>query len=218
MNASPGSSPRRRQTRTRLLEAAIEVFAEEGLHGASVEAICSRANFTRGAFYSNFESKEQLFLSLFERELERRALLIESHVVPLKPALRERGSQLTATDISRYITEFFAPAETATTWFVLETEYLLFAMRDPANGAEYRRFVDRFYAGIAGAVEEIIAATGRRFTLPVSRALAILTGVYEGTLRDAVFAGTPPERTRKELGARLAEVLLAITEPTAAGD
>lgn len=206
---------RRLETRKRLLEAATEVFAEEGLRGATVEAICSRADFSRGAFYSNFESKEQLFLALFERELERRALMIETQAVPLKPALRERGSQFTSADAARYITDFFEPTADATTWFVLETEYLLLAMRDPANGAEYRRFVDRFYSGIAGAVEEIIEATGRRFSIPVASALPMMTGVYEGTLRDAAISGTNPEHTREELGSRLAELLFALTEPAA---
>lgn len=204
---------RRRETRTRLLEAAIEVFAEEGLRGASVEAICSRANFSRGAFYSNFESKEQLFLALFERELERRAHMIETKAVPLKPALRERGSRLTSAEAAHYITDFFPPTSDASTWFVLETEFLLLAMRDPANGVEYRRFVDRFYSGIAGAVEEIVGTTGRRFSIPVAHALPLMTGVYEGALRDAAIAGNSPERTRTELGKRLSELLFALTEP-----
>ena len=50
----------RENTRARLLEAAAQVFAEAGLDGASVEAVCERAGFTRGAFYSNFESKDEL--------------------------------------------------------------------------------------------------------------------------------------------------------------
>ena len=54
----------RENTRARLLQAAHEVFAEVGLDAASVETICERAGFTRGAFYSNFESKDELFLAL----------------------------------------------------------------------------------------------------------------------------------------------------------
>jgi len=50
------TSRRREATRQKLLDAAGLVFAEEGLDAASVEAICERAGFTRGAFYSNFDS------------------------------------------------------------------------------------------------------------------------------------------------------------------
>src|SRR6476620_6040810 len=59
------ATPRRREaTRQKLLDAAAQVFAEVGLDAASVEAICERAGFTRGAFYSNFETKDELFLDL----------------------------------------------------------------------------------------------------------------------------------------------------------
>ena len=46
---------RRAATRERLIDAAIDVFAEKGVLGASVEEICEDAGFTRGAFYSNFD-------------------------------------------------------------------------------------------------------------------------------------------------------------------
>ena len=58
---------RRENTRARLMDAAAEVFAEVGMDAASVEAVCERAGFTRGAFYSNFASKDELFLALCER-------------------------------------------------------------------------------------------------------------------------------------------------------
>jgi AcrR family transcriptional regulator len=54
-------------TRRRLLDAAEAVFARRGYHGASVEEIAREAGATTGALYSNFASKEDLFLGLFER-------------------------------------------------------------------------------------------------------------------------------------------------------
>src|SRR6187549_3687736 len=52
------------ETRQRLLEAAERVFLRRGLRGSSVEEIAAEAGFTRGAFYSNFRSKDQLFVEL----------------------------------------------------------------------------------------------------------------------------------------------------------
>jgi AcrR family transcriptional regulator len=57
---------RQAQTRRALLEAAAEEFIERGLQGASVERIAERAGFTRGAFYSNFTSKEELFSEVLQ--------------------------------------------------------------------------------------------------------------------------------------------------------
>ena len=54
------------ETRSRLLEAAAEVFAERGMQGASIDEVAERAGFTKGAFYASFESKEQLFLAMLD--------------------------------------------------------------------------------------------------------------------------------------------------------
>src|SRR5262245_44436699 len=60
----------RAETGARLLEAAAEVFAERGFHGASVEDISERAGYTRGAFYANFDDKDAVFLALVDERLE----------------------------------------------------------------------------------------------------------------------------------------------------
>ena len=57
---------RQAETRRALLDAAAAVFIERGLQGSSVEAIAERAGFTRGAFYSNFSSKEELFAEVLQ--------------------------------------------------------------------------------------------------------------------------------------------------------
>ena len=66
---------KQRQTRKCLLEAASEIFSQQGLEGASVEEVAQSAGYTKGAFYANFKSKEELFLVMlderFSAELER---------------------------------------------------------------------------------------------------------------------------------------------------
>ena len=54
------------QTRRALLDAAEVVFLRRGLRGSSVEEISAEAGYTRGAFYSNFEGKQQLFVELLQ--------------------------------------------------------------------------------------------------------------------------------------------------------
>jgi AcrR family transcriptional regulator len=80
---------RQAQTRAALIEAAARVFVERGFVGSSVEAIAAEAGFTRGAFYSNFESKEQLFVELLhERVYDDFARLIKSVPTDMPPAER----------------------------------------------------------------------------------------------------------------------------------
>ncbi len=65
--------PTRDDTREKLFEAAARVFEEQGIGGASIEAIAAAAGFTRGAFYSNFKSKDELIIAMLEDHVEHRS-------------------------------------------------------------------------------------------------------------------------------------------------
>ncbi len=78
--------PTRDDTCEKLFEAAAQVFEEQGIGGASIEAIAAAAGFTRGAFYSNFKSKDELIIAMLEDHVAqsiRRSLdLLERHKNP----------------------------------------------------------------------------------------------------------------------------------------
>jgi AcrR family transcriptional regulator len=62
--------PTRDDTCEKLFEAAARVFEDQGI-GASIEAIAAAAGFSRGAFYSNFESKDELIIAMLEDHVEQ---------------------------------------------------------------------------------------------------------------------------------------------------
>jgi AcrR family transcriptional regulator len=57
------------ETREALVQAAMAEFAERGLDAPSLDAICARAGFTRGAFYVHFEGREDLVAAVMQRAL-----------------------------------------------------------------------------------------------------------------------------------------------------
>jgi AcrR family transcriptional regulator len=61
----------RAETRRRLLDAATTCFAREGIGATTVEQIAAEAGFTRGAFYSNFETKDALVVELLDERVNR---------------------------------------------------------------------------------------------------------------------------------------------------
>ena len=63
--------PTRDDTRDKLFEAAALVFEELGINAASIENIAAAAGFTRGAFYSNFASKDELIVAMLEDHVEQ---------------------------------------------------------------------------------------------------------------------------------------------------
>src|SRR6478609_1371282 len=88
----------RERTRRKLLDAAAQVFAEVGLDAASVEAVCDRAGFTRGAFYSNFDSKDELFLELAGTVARERVQAVRDRVRELEHQGALEGMPAMATD------------------------------------------------------------------------------------------------------------------------
>jgi AcrR family transcriptional regulator len=90
---------RQQQTRNDLLDAAARVFVSRGFQGSSVEEISAQAGYTRGAFYSNFKSKEELFVELLhDRVYARYTEMYEEGLADSKrvPTLRETGEMLAA--------------------------------------------------------------------------------------------------------------------------
>ncbi len=69
---------RRAETRRRLLNAATVVFAQRGYHGATLDEIAEEAGFTKGAVYSNFDGKEDLFLNLLEEHIQDRIVEVRA--------------------------------------------------------------------------------------------------------------------------------------------
>jgi AcrR family transcriptional regulator len=61
---------RKAQTRAELLAAAEQLFCECGFHGTSLDQVAAAAGYTKGAVYSNFASKEDLFFAIYERRAE----------------------------------------------------------------------------------------------------------------------------------------------------
>src|SRR5947207_1909 len=70
MATRPGRRDATAATRSRLVDAALEIFARRGYDGASIDAIAAQAGLTSGALYGHFASKDDLFIAAAERGLE----------------------------------------------------------------------------------------------------------------------------------------------------
>jgi AcrR family transcriptional regulator len=154
----------RANTRSRLLAAAYDEFCTRGFQAATVEHICTRAGFTRGAFYSNFSTTDELFLALWDRQADRiidgaRALI---EVLPLVDDPIE-FTQTALVDLERV-----EPA-----WFVLNTEFFLHATRHPAIAAELGRHRRRLRVELGAALDTLLRSTRR--SLPPDIDLELFT-------------------------------------------
>lgn len=121
-------------TRRRLVEAAGRVFCRVGFEAAPIDVIAEEAGYSRGAFYSNFESKDELFVELLGHHLDAevetlsRALARVESAADLAPAI-ERRYQVLGEDSS---------------WCVLTTEFQLYAMRGGTKAVQFSEMYEHY--------------------------------------------------------------------------
>jgi AcrR family transcriptional regulator len=161
---------RRQQTRDHLLAAAAQVFADRGFHGASLDEVAAVAGFTKGAVYSNFKNKEDLFLALFkanyDREMDALRMTLEASELPPDSRLG---------DFVTLILE--QTRQEGGNFGLLYQEFWLYAARNPAAREQLTRLEDENVRGIA---EVLVAERTRQGLEPlesperVARIIAVL--------------------------------------------
>ena len=173
--AEPGPrrvTKRRAETRQRLLQAALAVFAEEGFGRTTVDQVCARAGYTRGAFYSNFETLDELFLAVWEHR--------STELIARTREAFEAFEQAAVKDVDGVVTHLLRAVPLDEDWYRVSAEFTAHALRTP----ELRRvIVEREQAIAASAMPFLFAALaeiGR--TVPDPEALGqALVAVHDGT-------------------------------------
>ncbi|MGF3056054.1 TetR/AcrR family transcriptional regulator [Microbacterium sp. YY-01] len=200
------STRSRENTRARLLEAAALVFAEVGLDGASVEAVCERAGFTRGAFYSNFASKDQLFLELATSVAEARLASVAARVTEL-------ASQgvLDTSDPVTLVQQVMDSAGDDRLSIMLLSEIRIRALRDPAFGNAYLAQESALIDSIAAIIGRVTDGGTIGIGMDARTAARLLSIIWEGTTVRGAMAGLDDDQLRqagsRELG-RMVELLV----------
>ncbi|HEX8083303.1 MAG TPA: TetR/AcrR family transcriptional regulator [Solirubrobacteraceae bacterium] len=194
--------PPREQTRREILDAAARAFAQRGLHGASVETVAAEAGLSTGAVYSNFKSKEDLFLTLYEERIAARAR-------DLRDAVGEAGDGAEAVaSAAANVTRVF---RSSPEWLLLYFEFALLAARDAKFARRFRtvrrRGLDELTQGIEDGLRQ--AGADPSAAPRVARAVRAATWGFaldhllgeskrdDGTVEDAlgmIFRGAVADR------------------------
>lgn len=148
---------RKQHTRAELVATARSVFLERGFHGASLDEIADRAGYSKGAVYSNFASKDDLFLAVLDAQLERRArvfvdVMLDEH--RLEDSLR-------AVARSMFDADRADPG-----WTPLVLEFWAHASRRESLRAAVVERRERFFTVIAGLIDELAERHGLEFAIP----------------------------------------------------
>jgi len=142
----------RDQTTQRLLDAAQKLIARKGLSAASVEDIAEAAGYTRGAFYSNFSSKGDLFIELLRRDHTRTHAELDAL----------RNDELSLDHIQARTRDLYGQVYHDNESFMNWIEARMLAARD----AKFRAKLNALLAEKRGQIAEFIAYFHQRVGTP----------------------------------------------------
>lgn len=146
MATKPRTSTRKRLTREesraltreKLLESAYNVMAREGFEGASIDRIAEEAGFSKGAFYSNFSGKEEIFLEL----LEMHSLQDVSEVTALLENVDDPEK------IIDVIADWANSRSSDSSWGMLALDIFRRAQRDSTLGERHAHLFEKQWTGL----------------------------------------------------------------------
>jgi AcrR family transcriptional regulator len=171
---------RRAMTRRYLLDAAEVVFARDGFHGATLDDVASKAGFSKGAVYSNFKNKEDLFLELLDDRIERQFAVVSE---VLETAPHQAAAQLPhIRKLLRGETFFWDE-----TWSTLWLEFVLYARRNPAARAKLAARAERERAITRQFIEAEYAARGVSSPYPIAELAKVTLAIFSGLGLDSLI-------------------------------
>jgi AcrR family transcriptional regulator len=152
-SAGASLTRQRRQeiTKAHLLDAAERIFVERGFHAASIDDVAAAAGFTKGAVYSNFRNKEDLFIALVDRRWEQQLATVRevmADVENLAPEQRDEAFRRLTVELLR----------AGRDWQLLYLEFAVYAARNP----EARRALDARFLADCEALAPLLEAEFRR--------------------------------------------------------
>ncbi|HEY0247017.1 MAG TPA: TetR/AcrR family transcriptional regulator [Gryllotalpicola sp.] len=183
----------REHTRERLIDAAFDVFAEVGVGAASVEAIAERAGFTRGAFYSNFDSKVELFFAIADTKYAQAAAGLQAGVDPIFAAALPPGHPITAEVVEQIVTGVLRLTVTDMRWALFESEFEALALRDPEIARRFAGHSQRVAEDLAALLDGALTRIGVRFRVQAEQATRMLMTIFRSAVTTHLLAGGGPE-------------------------
>lgn len=171
---------RRENTRAKLVRASLDVFVEKGIDGATVDDLVKAAGFTRGAFYSSFSSKEEVFSALFDEVTDELLAIANSSVAAAVADVdgADEAAILSSNDAGVMIAVFEGIRPFGRQWYLLYSDAIARSLRNEDLRAELAVQRERMRDRIGALLTARLEVTGERALLPAEDLAQLLMGIF----------------------------------------
>lgn len=190
--------PKREDVRRRLLDAALRVFAERGFAGASLDEVAAAARLTKGAIYSNFASKDDLFFAMMSDQAMTRIQIIRD-VLGRNSNEVEGGHAL--REIGRLLTEAFTQQRE---WELVLLDFWRRAVGDDQVRQRFLTHRRALRTTIAESIEQILGRSPGVGGLTVDEVVTVVLALFNGL---AIERYVDPELVNADLFGRVLDML-----------
>ena len=164
----------------KILSSARDIFARDGFQAAKLQEIAAKAGYTRGAFYANFQSKEELFVAVAGQQMRELVSTV------LQAVRSKSGLEPKCKELLRAIKE----SSEVRTWALLLIEFNLFLLRQPKRKKQIAALHEQQLKGIGEVFEELYEAAECEAPMPLSIVGLGFISLLQGLVLQEMLNGT----------------------------
>jgi AcrR family transcriptional regulator len=174
---------RTEETQAKILDAAEEVFSEQGFEMTQLEEVAARAGYTRGAIYAHYAGKEDLFLALVEQRVLSKFAAIRQ-LIEAEPEVAKRPAMLK---------HWIAIQAGDRAWGTLILEFKLYALRRPQSREKLQNMYEQMSKGSGNDFIELLfgSTIDKASRAAAERRLSIIGSVLSAVNLESQFRPKP---------------------------
>lgn len=202
------ATPRRAKTQNDLMDAAFDIFVSKGVDGPSIYELATSAGYTRGAFHSNFVSKEHLFLATLERELSREQAAMQLRLDAIDSDILTKLKREDAVDIlASAVTAGLFDGGNLYGRVTLFQELKLLALQRGEFATAYQRIVQDTFTELENHIRRLDQHDETQLRLDSTTAARRILALFTNEILDIAIGREDYAKAQKRIYVLLVDIL-----------
>lgn len=186
---------RRVNTRARLVEAADRLFLSRRTTAIGIDDLCREAGLSRGAYYSNFSSVEDVFFAVYERHTQR----ILANLADSTATSQRRATSAGEASLEAVVDSMMDVIPAEFEWYALRATFAMRGEVDPEIAEALATHAEQFRVGLTPYIVTALAGIGIEFDTDEAEAVRMIIAAHIGAVLQTPLVDDPTALRRRTL-------------------